>query len=63
MISWSGIAVVIKSAALAATHRIKPSGLGDKCLALAAEITTFETALDTHPKSRSKKREDWIQNR
>ena len=45
-------------AALAAAHRIKPCGLGDKRAALAAEIATFETALDSHAKSRSKKRED-----
>jgi hypothetical protein len=51
MISWSGIAVVIKSAALAATHRIEPSGLGDKRVTLAPEITTFKprsTATPNH---------------
>jgi hypothetical protein len=58
----SRTAVVIKFAALAAIHRIEPSGFGDKRVALAAEIMTFETALDNHGKSRSKKREDWIRN-
>jgi hypothetical protein len=53
MISWSRIAVVIKFAALAATHHLEPSGLGNKRVALAAEITTFEAALDS-AKLRSK---------
>jgi hypothetical protein len=56
MISWSRVALVIKFAALAATLHLEPSGLGNKRVALAAEITTFETALGSHAKSRSKKR-------
>jgi hypothetical protein len=59
MISWSRVALVIKFAALAASLHLEPSGLGNKRIALAAEITTFETALDGHAKSRSKKEEDW----
>ena len=46
MISWSRVALVIKFAALAASLHLEPSGLGNKRIALAAEITTFETALD-----------------
>jgi hypothetical protein len=48
MISWSRIAVVINFSALAASHHLEPSGLGNKRVALAAEITTFEAALDSH---------------
>jgi hypothetical protein len=55
MISWSRVALVIKFAALAASLHLEPSGLGNKRIALAAEITNFETALDSHAKSRSKK--------
>jgi hypothetical protein len=53
MISWSRIAVVIKFAALAATHQLEPSGPGNKRITLAPEITTFEAALDS-AKLRSK---------